>query len=222
MTTSDLAASDPSDAAREQVIDVLKERIISGELRPGDRLRERTVSREFNVSRVPVREAFFILRNQGLIRTEPRRGAFVTAMTATDIEELFEVRTALEPLVSRLAALHRDDDDLTVLRADLDAAREAGAAHDFVAGSLANAAFHQDLLRATHNELLNAVMSPLDLKIQRLFRRTIAGHEHELFAVHAEMFEVVLAGDADRASALSARHVDATRARSLAVADDAD
>lgn len=207
------------DSARSEVVDTVKERIITGELPPGSWLRERTVSEEFGVSRVPVREAFFVLEHQRLIRAVPRRGVVVTALTRHDVIELFEVRTAVDPLMAELAARSRTAQDVATLTLDLDAGTRAAQEGDLTAGSLANASFHSHLLEATHNDLLISMASPLDLQIQRIFRRTIGGHETELRADHAALLAAIVAGDHELAHRLAADHVAATRERSLEAAD---
>ena len=218
-STGGTSSVDARGGARDEIIEALKERIISGELRPGDRLRERIISEEFNVSRVPVREALFVLENQRLIRFEPRRGAFVTALTISDVHELFEIRAALEPLIGRLAAIRCRPDDIKALDNDLAEETRAAEIGDLRAGSIANAQFHQHLLIASHNQLLISLFSPLNLQIQRLFRRTIFGHEHEHSQEHRSIFNAIRDRQPDVAQNLLSQHVEATRGRSYEVAD---
>lgn len=207
------------DAARERVVEELKERIITGALPPGQRLRERTLSASFGVSRVPIREALFALESQRLVWSEPRRGAFVTALTLTDVHELFDVRAALEPLVGRLAAERRTDGDIAVLTADFAAEKAAAGVGDLKAGSLANSDFHHHLLLSSHNRLLVSIGSPLNLQIQRLFRRTIDGHEEELCQAHGAMLAAVVDHNVALAGQIATGHVEETRQRSLDAAD---
>ena len=83
-----------------KIYEALRERIIEGALRPGERIRERELAEELNVSRIPIREAMPRLEAEGFIRTLPRRGAVVTEMTIGDVEELFVVRSSLEVLAA--------------------------------------------------------------------------------------------------------------------------
>ncbi len=201
---------------RDEIVDELRERIISGELRPGERLRERALSEEFGVSRVPVREAILVLEQQRLLRTEPRVGATVTDLTGRDVAELFDVRLALEPLTAALAARSHTEQDIAQLESDHARAVEASRDRDARAGSLANADFHLSLLRAAHSELLWQAAGPLHPQIQRLFRQTITEHEQALCADHGQILAAVLAGDEELAAFWARRHVEQTRERSIA------
>ena len=92
---------------RETVRDTLRTRIFEGHYAPGTRLVERDLAAEFNVSRLPVREALRMLRQEGLIRDRASRGMEVSGLSAKDVEDLFDVRQSLEVLACRLAAAAR-------------------------------------------------------------------------------------------------------------------
>ncbi|GAA1393553.1 GntR family transcriptional regulator [Luteococcus peritonei] len=206
-----------SHALRDHVVEVLREQIVSGELEPGTRLRERALSEQFGVSRVPVREAILVLEQQRLVITEPRVGATVTSLTARDVTELFDLRLAFEPLTARLAARSRTTEDLAVLDEDHDRATRAATTGDAASGSRANADFHRDLILASHSELLQQVVGPLDSIIQRLFRQTITRHEGDLCRDHAHILEAVRSGDEELAAFWAVRHVESTREHSIAL-----
>lgn len=206
-----------SQALRDHVVDVLRERIVSGQLEPGTRLRERALSQEFGVSRVPIREAILVLEQQRLLATEPRVGATVTRLTARDVTELFDVRLAFEPLTARLAARSRTEQDLAALDQHHAAARSAAAAGDAPGGSRANAAFHRDLIMASHSEMLQQVVGPLDSIIQRLFRHTITRHEQDLCRDHEQVLQAVRDRDEELAAFWATRHVETTREHSIAL-----
>lgn len=205
----------PREALRDEVVEEVRERIVSGVYRPDDRLRERALSEEFGVSRVPVREALLVLEQQRMVVNRPRIGAVVTELTAGDVEELFDVRTALEPLVAGRAARYRDDDDLAALRSHQGRATAAAARGDLRAGSLANADFHLALVAAAHSALLSDLMGPLHWQIQRLFRQTITDHELDLCSDHERVLRAVVERDAELAEFVAHRHVISTRARSI-------
>lgn len=203
-------------AVRDEVIEVLRERIIAGELKPGERVRERALSQEFGVSRIPVREAILVLEQQHLLRTEPRIGATVTRMTAQLVAELFDVRLALEPLTASLAARNRTAGDLVELDEAHAQSLAAGRTRDSKVGSLANADFHLAMLNAAHSEMLWQTAGPLHPHIQRMFRRTIVAHEAALCADHQEILNAIRSQDEDLASFWARRHVQCTRDRSIA------
>ncbi|CAN5294841.1 GntR family transcriptional regulator [soil metagenome] len=204
---------------RDRVVDEVKERIISGDLPAGARLHERNLSQELGVSRVPLREAILTLAAQGLVEMRPRVGAFVRPMTKDYVEDLFAVRMALEPLAASLAARNRNAAHLAELARLVDAEREALVAGDDRRGSLVNAEFHLEILRASGNELLFSIMAPMQSQIQRLFRRTITSMSQQLSDDHGDMLEALQAQDADRATDAARRHVEETREISIALAD---
>lgn len=98
---------------RETVYDMIRMRIVSGEVQPGGHLAEAQISEELGVSRSPVRAALHRLAEEGLVRLEAHRGAFASAYTRADIEEVFELRRMLEGRAASLAALHRTPEHLT-------------------------------------------------------------------------------------------------------------
>ncbi len=86
----------PSPTLKTQVAERLRESIISGKYRPGDRLNETLIARQFKVSRIPVREALMQLQEQGLIMNHPRRGMFVNSLSEEDTQRINSVRIILE------------------------------------------------------------------------------------------------------------------------------
>lgn len=113
------AHNGPTLTVPEQIAAQVGERIIDERLAPGARIGEQALASEFQVSRSPVREAIRILEREGLVSINPRRGAFVTALSYREQRELFEVRGALLELVARLTAARRDPEFLVVLRAGI-------------------------------------------------------------------------------------------------------
>lgn len=210
----------PPDAnLRTRVLEEVKERIISGELPAGARLHERNLSHELGVSRVPLREAILTLESQGLIEVRPRIGAFVKPLTRKYVEDLFNVRLALEPLAASLAARNRTAEQLEQLEGLFHEQQKAMQADNNKAGSLVNAEFHLVILRASGNDLLYSIVAPLQSQIQRLFRRTIVNISELLYHDHENMLDAVRHQDADRAARLALEHVEGTRAHSLSLFD---
>ncbi|HXQ87964.1 MAG TPA: GntR family transcriptional regulator, partial [Gaiella sp.] len=107
---------------REQVKDVLLQRIVRGELKPGERLVETRIASELGTSQAPVREALRDLELLRMVESEPFRGARVRAFGDDELVEVYPVRAALEELAGKLAT-KRLDGDVTVLERELDAMR---------------------------------------------------------------------------------------------------
>jgi len=93
----------------EAVAERLREQIINGDLHEGEQLRQDAIAKEFQVSRIPVREAFLHLEAEGLITSEANRGAVVSALSPEEIEELFDIRAVLECHALRLAIPNMTD-----------------------------------------------------------------------------------------------------------------
>ncbi len=208
------------DSLREQTVAQLRESILSGVLPAGTKLRERALSEELGVSRVPVREALMVLESELLVDIVPRSGAVVTKLSRHEVQELFDAREVLEPLAARLAARNRTESDLNALAGRCAAARTASSAADDRAGAMANAAFHSALVDASGSRLLVSIMAPLQLRLERLFRRTIEGRAVELVEDHDHLVQALRRRDEDSASLLAQLHVTSTRASSLALFED--
>jgi DNA-binding GntR family transcriptional regulator len=147
---------------REQIKDVILQRILDGDYEPGARLVETRIAQELGVSQAPVREALRDLEQLGCIVHEPFRGCSVRAFSADELIEAFPVRAALEALAARLAAERMTEDELLRLAELVEtmrAAADRGDAHD---QSQANAQFHATIMRAARNATLERQWSFLE------------------------------------------------------------
>jgi DNA-binding GntR family transcriptional regulator len=139
---------------REQVKDVILQRIVEGSLEPGSRIVETRIAQELGVSQGPVREALRDLEQLGCVVHEPNRGCSVRAFSLEELLEAFPVRAALEALAARLAAERITKAELAELEQLLERMTRAarrGDAHD---QSQANASFHATIVRAARNRTL--------------------------------------------------------------------
>ncbi|MCA1196301.1 GntR family transcriptional regulator [Saccharopolyspora sp. 6V] len=195
---------------REQVRRALQDRISDGRLRPGDRLYEQEIAAEFGVSRVPVREAIRMLQSEGLVDVAPnRRGVFVRSLDRAQVEELFDVREALEALAARLAASRASADDADRLGVLAERARRAWAGGDVDAMSAANTEFHDRIVALSGNALLASVLEPLHGRLAWLFRLNL--EPERVCREHDELHAAIAGGDGDRAAELALGHVRASR-----------
>ena len=195
---------------RDRIRDALRSRIGAGELRPGDRLFEQELAAEYGVSRVPVREAIRMLQSEGLVDVLPRRrGVFVRSLDRRQVEELFDVREALECLAARLAAQRPGTEGVDRLGAFAGKARHAHQQSDVDSMADANAQFHEELVALSANELLGTLLEPLHGRLQWLFRLNL--EPERVCDEHDELHEAIAAGDAERAVAVAQRHVRASK-----------
>lgn len=200
----------------ERVSDVvyrgLREAILSREFVPGARLDVDELAARLRVSRTPVKDAIAILSAQGLVEVVPRRGTFVRRLTARDISETFDVRSALEVMAAERLAVLRTDRDLTELREALTAITDDDAPSQDEHWAR-NARFHATLVDLVGSRRLSEIYGGLQahLQIARLHRRAdawLARRDQEA-AEHLAIVEAIEAGD----PASAGEHVKAHIAR---------
>jgi DNA-binding GntR family transcriptional regulator len=199
---------------RDQVCEDLRDRIITGRLAPGDRLVERDLAEEFGVSRVPVREAIRILLGEGFLTALSPRRIVVKGHDRKDVEDLFDLREALEVLAVRRAAERADAAGLAELERLLENARRATLSGKPERISRANAAFHHQIMELADNELLASTVEPLEGRLRWLFQQI--DEPGPLWEEHRQLCEAIASRDIEAAAACSLRHVRHYRAVALA------
>jgi DNA-binding GntR family transcriptional regulator len=200
------------------VYEWLRERIIDGTLRPGERIRERELAEQLKVSRIPVREALPQLESEGYIKTLPRRGAVVTQMTLRDAEELFDVRSSLEVLAAKLAARECAAGASTErLVAVLAEAENAVAGREAQRIAEINSTLHDVILELSNNHLLQRTMFPISGRVRRLFHIVTDRDQAELHREHIALCEAIVSGNSRLAEALAFAHVEKSRQESMPI-----
>lgn len=195
---------------RDRIREALQTRISDGRLRPGDRLFEQDLAAEFGVSRVPVREAIRMLQSEGLVEVYPRRrGVFVRSLDRRQLEELFDVREALEVLAARLAAGNSRTGSVDRLGELSRQARDGLREQDFDAMSKANAAFHEELVAVSGNELLGSILEPLHGRLAWMFRLNL--EPERVCGEHEDLHAAISEGDVERAADVARQHVLSSR-----------
>src|SRR3954471_23837622 len=183
----------------------LADRIISGAIEPGSRLRQDHIAEEFKTSHVPVREAFRRLEAQGLAVSEPRRGVRVASFDLSEVKEVAEMRAALEVLALRHAAPH-------LTAAILDQAEEATKAgdksRDVRSWEEANRAFHRLILAPCGMPRLLATIDDLHAASARfLFAAWRSEWETRTDQDHRAILTALRQGNTESAAATLGRHV---------------
>lgn len=198
---------------QERVYRELREAIISGALRPGERLVETSLAGRLGVSRSPVREAIRRLEQDGLVTFSPRRGVAVGTATTADVDDLYSVRAVLEALAARLAARRRNPRHLEAMLRVVGRMERALAALDTAAVVRAAADFHRVLVEASGNVKLEEIMSGLLDAIRRV-RLTV--HSDPAWSaaaleVHRAILAAVERHDEARAVELMGSHIEDAR-----------
>ena len=207
-----------SEALDEQVYRWVRERIVDGTLKPGERIRERVLADELGVSRVPIREAFPRLESEGYIKSLHRRGVIVAPVTLQDVIELFTVRSSLEVLTARLAAKEcADGANGSGLRMTLAAAEHAVAAGDQTRIAEATSQLHDDLLTLASCRLLSDLMTPVSGRVRRLFHIVVDRDNTTVHREHEALCAAVLAGQVELSAALAFAHVEHSRIETMPI-----
>jgi DNA-binding GntR family transcriptional regulator len=193
---------------REQIKDVILQRILDGDYKPGARLVETRIAHELGVSQAPVREALRDLEQLGCIVHEPFRGCSVRAFSAQELIEAFPVRAALEALAARLAAEQITEDELLELAELVQTMRAAAARGDAHDQSHANAQFHATIVRAAHNATLERQWSFLEPFSRTYISVSQPGLDlRALSDRHLPILDALRARDADAAAEAMHRHL---------------
>jgi GntR family transcriptional regulator of gluconate operon len=214
MTTEEGAATlRPIQAPKslaEDAADLIREQILAGGFSQGEHLVEARIAEQLNVSRGPVREAFKLLRAEGLLEEEPRRGTFVVSLSPADVREIYGLRAAIEGRAARLMAGAEDGEARRELRSLYEtlaaAIREGDAASVF----RRDLEFHDGLCRLSGNARLHEVFGryvPMLRALLRLDERVYTSFD-EVALEHLPLVEAIEAGDAERAAAIAEEHCD--------------
>jgi DNA-binding GntR family transcriptional regulator len=197
-----------SDFAYRQV----RDRILSGELEPGAVLQQRELAARIGISTTPLREALRRLKSEGLVELDAHRDARITPLRAEEARDLLEMRTSLDPLAARLAAQRRTNADIAAIRAALENLTPLPTA-PAISQLVAHREFHAAIYRASHNDLLIDSLDGLWDKADRYRRlalqteRTQAARDQKAHE-HAQLVDLIAAGDGDGAAQLMGAHID--------------
>ena len=182
---------------------LLRELIISGELKPGVQLRQRDLAERFGVSVTPVREALRWLESEGLVRYDAHKGSTVVEAEAGATREKYQIRAVLEGLAAFLAAPRISDEDI----------RELESYNERLAGESLRPGEVNDINRTLHFRVYEMAGSPLLLALMRLLWQSfpqgpqVARPRHESVAEHKELIEALRDRDAVRAQAITQQHI---------------
>lgn len=211
-----MAARGQQRSLSSQAYDALKRQIVELERPPGQRLVERDLAAELNLSRIPLREALRALEAEGLVVIVPRQGAMVSPFTVADVRNLFDVRESVETLATRLAAQRATGEQLQQAQRHLAAARAAVASGEPHAVEGANADFHELIIEMADNPILESMMQPVNARVRWLFNLTNSDVAlTQMCGEHEAMYLAIASGDTELASKLALEHVRANREESL-------
>ncbi|AUS98465.1 GntR family transcriptional regulator [Clostridium thermosuccinogenes] len=195
---------------REVIFDTLREAIIMGELKPGERLMEVQLAEKMGVSRTPVREAIRKLELEGFVTMVPRRGVQVADLSMKDIIDVLEIRASLDSLATSLAAERITNDELKDLKHVNNQFTNYVEKENLQNSIKKDVEFHELIYRCSRNEKLLQITNNLREQVHRfrvIYMKDLSAHKG-LVAEHCEILEAIEARDPERAGMLARKHIE--------------
>jgi DNA-binding GntR family transcriptional regulator len=199
-----------ADLLPERIAQHLRFKIANGEIKPSQRLTELGLTREYAVSRVPLREAFRILATEGLISLAPHRGATVLPLSENELRELFGLRSALEEFAAReLAGSSNAQATVTGLRALNRQIKEAVDSNDLLAYERGAVQFHEALVQGSGNGLLAAYYSQVKVRFRRYQAALAVVPKSAIASIkeHERVLSAIGRGEPDAAAEATRNHI---------------
>lgn len=194
---------------QSEVLALLREEIVDGVWKPGERLQERVLSERFGISRSPLREAYHVLAAEGLLELSPNRGAVVSAPTLEQVLQHHVVLQALEILAMTLACEYATDEQLAEIAALHKKMHASHAAHDMAAYFQLNNKVHQAIVLASGNQpLIDAtrIFSRQIIRVQQL-NGALLHPSDDSMGEHDSMITALLARNKRKATAEMKKHL---------------
>jgi DNA-binding GntR family transcriptional regulator len=194
----------------EQILPYIRQDIISNRWKPGERLAEPDLCREFGISRTPLRDSLKILEMEGLVQLLPHVGAIVTPLDPPDLADKFEVLIALEQMAAaKVASLH-DPKTLETIKSLHAAMGEAASLVQVKQYYTLNDQFHRALVSGARNETLSELHETI---MWHVYRARRLANEYEPLTQraaqhHSEIVRSILRGDSDKAALAMKRHLE--------------
>lgn len=188
---------------REKIAESLRESIVKGELRPGERLQEIEIAAQYQTSRTPVREALRQLESEGFLLIKPRRGAVVAPITTRDIQEFYELKSLLEGYAAEKATPQLADRDIDRMERMNDELRRRYERSDIAGMISVHNQFHEVFIHACGNERLAILIKSLVKQFQR-YRIALSHTDavEDSIRIHGEIIQAFRQRNAARAAEL--------------------
>ena len=195
---------------RDVVFNTLREAILRGDLKPGERLMEIQLASQLGVSRTPIREAIRMLEQEGLAVTMPRKGAEVAKMTLKGMEDVLEIRAALDELASQLACERMTEEQLARLEDKKVIFEKSLKTGNVKAIAEADVNFHDVIYEATGNPKLVNMLNNLREQIYRYRIEYLKNADNYpiLIKEHEAIYQSICNRNQDEAKEAIAIHVE--------------
>lgn len=194
---------------RDVVFNTLREAILRGDLVPGERLMELQLAAKLGVSRTPIREAIRMLEQEGLAITIPRKGAIVAGMTEKDMQDVLEIREALEELSVQVACDKITEEEIAELQKNMKNFEHSLKSGDLKKMAQADVEFHDVIYRATDNPKLISMLNNLREQMYRYrveYLKNPQNHE-QLLKEHEAIYKGIVEKDKDAVTEMIRKHI---------------
>ncbi len=202
-----IAKAEAYKSARDRIRGVLLKRISEGVYRPGERLKELALAREFQVSQAPVREAFRELETLGVLVSEHYRGTRIREISWQETQEIYQLRGYLEEIATQLISSDKLKDEIETINAFQAEMQMAARFHDLDGFARANTQFHRRIVSMASNQMLLKVWDSFEIGMRS--RLNLEKNEDRLLSlaeVHQPIVDSLRLGDLKRAGALLREH----------------
>lgn len=197
----------------EVVYVALREAIIKNQFKSGERLMETELAEEMMVSRTPVREAIRKLQSEGYVAMLPRKGTYVSSLTIQDVNDVFEIRGALESMAAYLAAIRASNEEIAEIRRFIETEADLWDGNDLARTVRSDIQFHSMVFRASQNKKIENLIHDLREQTQRLSSSTLSRPGRLRFALdeHRKIMVAIEARDPEAAREASMAHIERSR-----------
>ncbi len=189
---------------RESILETIRDAIIRGALKPGEKVAEPELAERFGISRTPIREAFRQLESEGYLTVIPRKGAVVVSFSERDVDEFYAIKSILEGYAARRACEKLTTREIDKLQAINDKLGQLASGGDIKQFFKVHNDFHDLFIRAADNEKLSELIANLVGKFQRLRIASLSlpGRMKISVQEHDKIIEAFRKRDADAAERL--------------------
>ncbi|UCF93058.1 MAG: GntR family transcriptional regulator [Desulfobacterales bacterium] len=199
----------PKVVLSDHVKEIIVNEILSGALKPGDRVVENSLARRLGVSQAPVRDAIRDLVLLGFLKAAPYKGTTVRSFSQEDLNEVYLVRAALEALAARLAAARIKEADVKALRKILDKMIQAARKQNLQQTAKLSNQFHETILQIAGNSILYNVWKNMEFGYWTQVTARMSGHDLEAQAVrHEDLLAALMSRDPRKAKQAMQRHLE--------------
>lgn len=197
-----------------QVYQVIKDKILNNEFKPGDKIPQEAVANELGVSRMPLHKAFQMLENEMLVENIPRRGIFVKEMDDSEIIDAFACREGLEGIAARLTAENRTSAQLEILKALFAPFENMLDTEHAKAYQAADQKFHHLLIEYSQNKILPKIELLGNIHIIS-YNRGLIRPPKETYEEHLAIIDAIEKQESDKAESLVKDHLKRSRERMM-------